>query len=347
MKKIALVVEHWGKGGTETYVKGLVKFVIDKGYKVKLIILDESKNVILDFLDLSDVYKIKRKNLYGLLHNLNVDIVNLHLYKNLLYATAICTLLRLKIINTLHMPINSWGVKMRINWRVGLHLSDVTIGVSRLVNKQINNKSLWQMPLPGYVDDVFFYNGIPLLGKLKNLTFSTYRIAAIGRLSEEKSWDTLLNAVFLLQNKNEVVIDFYGDGDIKQDIIKLANKLCVNIVIHGHLNQKDLAISLRNNHLSVLPSRFEGLGLSAIESMAAGIPIITSDFEAAADFINDGITGNIFKINNHVELANIIDFHIKNPDKSSMIAEAGRDSISEKFSKDKVYKDYLVVFDTI
>lgn len=339
--KLGIVLEHWGLGGTETYVEGLVKYLENRGYDVYLITLKKDSEHSIKFLTKDRVFVCDKYKLSALISTLDLRILNLHLYTNLFPIAVLAKAKGVKVISTLHMPLNSWGIKVRLGWRLSCLLSDTIVGVSRLVIKQVDRYQPWPRPLPGGIDDIF-------ISKSRQFTQSTdnYRIAAIGRLSSEKDWVTLIDAVAMLAHniKVKITIDFYGDGPLKKTLHKIAEEKKINVNFHGHLSKKNLVKELDRNFLSVLPSKFEGLGLSAVESMASGLPMITSNFEAAKDFIEDTYTGHIFEFNNRKQLSSLILWHINNPIESRKIAKAGQAHAQNNFSPSIVYAGYEEIF---
>ncbi|MBE2170228.1 MULTISPECIES: glycosyltransferase family 4 protein [unclassified Cobetia] len=339
--KLGIVLEHWGLGGTETYVEGLVKHLDKCGYDVYIITLKKDAEHSIKFIKKDRVFVCDKYKLPALISSLDLRLLNLHLYTSLLPIAALAKIKGVKVVSTLHMPLNSWGIKIRISWIIACLLSDTIVGVSRLVIKQIERYQAWPHPLPGGIDNIF-------LSKSRKFKYSTetYRIAAIGRLSSEKDWGTLIDAVAMLVDniKEKITIDFYGDGTLQKVLYEIAQENKVNVCFHGHLSKEDLVEELDKNFLSVLPSKFEGLGLSAVESMAAGLPMITSNFEAANDFIENMRTGHIFEFNNHKQLSNLILWHIDNPIESKEIAKAGQVYAKNNFSPSVVYSGYIEIF---
>lgn len=339
--KLGIVLEHWGQGGTETYVEGLVKHLENCGYDVYLIMLKRDSEHTIDFINQGKIYVCGKYNLATLMKTLDLKVLNLHLYTSLLPVVALAKSRKIKVVSTLHMPLNSWGIKVRISWVIACLLSDTIVGVSRLVIRQVNKYQPWPNPLPGGIDNIFLKNNNQF-----KLPKSTYRIAAIGRLSSEKDWVTLIEAIAILNDKlkDKITIDFYGDGPLKKILYDFAREKKINTCFHGYLSKKDLVKKLDRNFLSVLPSQFEGLGLSAVESMTAGLPMITSNFEAANDFIENMRTGHIFEFSNHKQLSNLILWHIDNPIESKEIAKAGQIYVKDNFSPSVVYSEYIRIF---
>ncbi len=81
------------------------------GYNVYLVLLKGKSENTIDFLPEKNVRTIPLREIGIYLRTLNVSVVNLHLYSRLLSVVLRILTLKIKIISTLHMPINSWGVR--------------------------------------------------------------------------------------------------------------------------------------------------------------------------------------------------------------------------------------------
>jgi glycosyltransferase involved in cell wall biosynthesis len=100
----------------------------------------------------------------------------------------------------------------------------------------------------------------------------------------------------------------------------------------GALSHQETLRSIAAANLFVLPSRFEGFGIAAVEAMALGVPTITANFPASREYITGGITGHSFEIGDSSALADLIRWHLSNRDQSRRIGRAGMESVTEKFS---------------
>ena len=343
-KKVLMVIETWGKGGTETYVKGLAEAFACEDVDVYIVSLSRGvgKNELI-FAGSVQVVVVSKAELFKYFKKIRPDIVGLHLYASLLPVALIAKASRIPIVTTLHMPISAWGLRHRLYWRMALSLSDVVLGVSTAVNYELLNlKNLYPAPVPGIINNEFF--------SIKHKSIDDlFHVFAIGRLEKEKNWGTLVKAISLLPkvHKERVVIDFFGDGSMREDLTDMAKKLHVTVKFHAHIEQTMLFESLVHAKLSVLPSRFEGLGLSALESMAAGVPIITANFPAAYDFIEHGKTGHIFPVGDEVSLMRLVVWHMDNPSESEECGREGQRFIRNNFSAEAAYRPYHEITESI
>ncbi len=342
--RIFIVLESWGVGGTESYVEGLTKVLQESGHQVFLVLLKTSGESAIDFLSHDNIRIRSFWQLPKYFLQTNPQVVNLHLYSHLLAVTCVSRLLNINVVSTLHMPIRSWGLRHRIYWRLAVRLAHKVVGVSRLVTQQVKTKSLHPVPISGGVNKIFF--DVERLIRQKNSSPREFRIAAVGRLSREKDWSTLVKAVSLLREtvSCNTTIDFYGTGPLQGSLEQQAFSLNVSVEFHGFVSKTVLAEAFKESDLSVLPSTFEGFGLAAIESMAAGVPTITSDFEASKDFIVEGATGYRFPAGDAEVLSRLLLEIIEDPFEAEKIAFQGREFVRERFSEDKTYLPYLKLF---
>jgi glycosyltransferase involved in cell wall biosynthesis len=127
--------------------------------------------------------------------------------------------------------------------------------------------------------------GIPADAKL---------VLYLGRLSEKKSPDVLLQAFASLGNMEggaEVRLVFAGpdDGDMKQKLQRLAAELGVSarVQILGPVFNKDKWSAYRDADVFVLPSQNENFGNTAGEAVAAGTPVVVTDKCGIAPLLAD------------------------------------------------------------
>lgn len=338
---VALVMESWGKGGTETYVSALAGVLEKHGIPCRLLLLRGDG----DNAEGGGGRQVQTVAGYrGLLKYLRRErprVLNLHLYSSLLPVVLMARLLGIRTVATLHMPPSAWGLRHRFYWRLAMRLASKVAGVSRGVVEETGLRNRYPRPLPGGVANDFFN-----CERRPRESGGRFHIAAVGRLSVEKDWPTLVEGVAQLpvDARARTVVDFYGSGPLRSELEALAAKRGVVVVFHGHVDRAALVGALAVSDLAVLPSRFEGLGLSALECMAAGVPTVTADFAAAHEFIEHGATGHMFPAGNAHALAQWITWHVDNPAESAAMGLAGREYVRQHFSGEVTYLPYLEIF---
>jgi glycosyltransferase involved in cell wall biosynthesis len=110
----------------------------------------------------------------------------------------------------------------------------------------------------------------------------------VGRLVPYKGLEVLLRA--LAHHPVGMPLRVVGDGPMRRELEMLADRLDVDVEFLGHVTDEALPRLYRGAHLTVLPSvtRQEAFGITLIESMACGTPVVASDLPGVADVARRG-----------------------------------------------------------
>jgi glycosyltransferase involved in cell wall biosynthesis len=143
-------------------------------------------------------------------------------------------------------------------------------------------------------------------------TDQAIRVLYVGRLYRDKKMHLLIEAAAILKNRNvPILVDIVGDGPELANAKDTAATLRLDDVIrfHGAKYDDDLTQFLRNADVGVIPS---WAGLSAIQYMAAGIPVITEENRGTnhppeVSAIIEDETGAFFDFESAESLANTIE----------------------------------------
>lgn len=116
----------------------------------------------------------------------------------------------------------------------------------------------------------------------------------IGRLSEEKGIETLLNAF----KNSRILLKIAGDGPLK-DLVLNATKQSSNIIYLGNLANEKVTEELRKTQALIFPSIwYETFGLVNIEAFANETPVLASNIGAPQSLIIDDYNGFHFEPGN-------------------------------------------------
>jgi glycosyltransferase involved in cell wall biosynthesis len=118
------------------------------------------------------------------------------------------------------------------------------------------------------------------------------RLIAAGRLSPEKGFDVLIEAMRIaLDHGLDVRLDIVGSGPERRSLSTLAAPLGERVRLIPALPHAELMRRLDDVHALVAPSRREGLGLVALEAFARGRPVVASRVGGLAETVVDGVDG--------------------------------------------------------
>jgi len=127
-----------------------------------------------------------------------------------------------------------------------------------------------------------------------------FRLVQVSRLDHlQKGQDILLRAMKKVNDtlgEGQVTLDLIGEGPSKEFLLKLTEELGLeNCRFLGLRSRSDVYETLHNYDLLVQPSRIEGFGLTVVEAMAAGLPVLVSDIEGPMEVIERGRYGYFFR----------------------------------------------------
>jgi glycosyltransferase involved in cell wall biosynthesis len=115
-----------------------------------------------------------------------------------------------------------------------------------------------------------------------------------GRLMHLKGVDVLLQSVARLHGEGlPVRLAVVGDGDDAVDLQALARQLGISDItcFAGRVPRDAIYGAIKGFDIAVFPAAEEGFGLSALEAMAAGVPVVASRVDALQEVVLDGATG--------------------------------------------------------
>lgn len=141
-------------------------------------------------------------------------------------------------------------------------------------------------------------NSITVSSKAKSILATRDDIIFVSRFDvKSKGIDFLIEVVKLLP-KN-IKVKFAGSGTKKQEkVLKkmiVQNDLADRIILLGSLNEDELADLYQNGRLFLSTSRWEGFGLSIVEAMTFGLPVISFDTTGPREIIGEDEFGIIIK----------------------------------------------------
>ena len=115
-------------------------------------------------------------------------------------------------------------------------------------------------------------------------------VFSVGELNRNKNHQVIIRAVARLQDP-AVHYFIVGNGPLEKDLRQLTQALGLEKNIHFLGYRRDVPTLLKNADVYAFPSLREGLGMSSIEAMASGLPLVTSNRHGINDYSEHGVTG--------------------------------------------------------
>jgi len=166
-------------------------------------------------------------------------------------------------------------------------------------------------------------------------------IGTLGNLYPIKGHVYLIRAArTIIHHRPDTHVIILGRGELKDELSAEAEALGIKDQIHLLGYRDDTWRWLSTMDVFTLPSLSEGLPLSLLEAMAAGVPPVVTEVGGMPEVVHDGKTGFMVSPREPDALARKILFLLDNPAVATRIGAAGRSQVHELFSLDKMLTKY-------
>lgn len=183
---------------------------------------------------------------------------------------------------------------------------------------------------------------------IQTSTCKNKRIISVGRLSEEKGFDMLINAWKIISKKHpDWELNIYGKGELKDCLEKQKNDNNLDKTLHLCGPTKNVTEKYTESSIYVMSSRFEGFGLVLIEAMSCGLPCISFNCpHGPAEIIEDGVNGILVENGNIEKLAEAMEELIDNEEKRIAMGRNAYLSV-QKYSPDNIMNMWVELFNKL
>jgi len=171
----------------------------------------------------------------------------------------------------------------------------------------------------------------------------------VGRMVREKGAHILIEAIpRVLSGWPRVKFVFVGGGWTGH-LSERASGLGVRGHVHfaGFVPEEDLRRLYGVADVAVFPSLYEPFGIVALEAMAAGVPVVTSDIGGFREVVRHGETGLHTWANNPDSLAWGILEVLRNPREALRRSRRAAREVKTKFAWEKIARQTLAVYDEV
>jgi glycosyltransferase involved in cell wall biosynthesis len=298
------------------------------------------------------------KNINRLINKIDKVIVKLNLldssailHAHVVYpggqiAQKLCVKYKIPYLITEHMgpfPFNNLKDDLFKKVISPISTANNVVAVSNYLANQIKNTTAVKVEvIPNVVKTI---NNHISLRTNKNSYFS---FIVISRITVEKGMEVLVSAIELLASiRTDFCVHIYGEGSSKIDLVKLLKQKKLNQFVcwFDILTPENVQNTIATYNCLISPSLFESFGVTLIEALSVGVPIISTDSGGPSDIVSD-INGLLVRINDSYALSNAMNTIINNYnlfDKNKIIDDCkNRFSnvvISQKYNK--IYKRIL------
>ncbi|MCG9554460.1 glycosyltransferase family 4 protein [Vibrio sp. Isolate31] len=350
LQEIWLLIDSQTYGGIETHVlelaQGLIcestqysdviRIVLLTRFSPEAIIVEKLKVLNIPFSYLSELASCSGNSSHNSVTQLKCAVehfqprlIHAHGYKASLVSKIIKLPPRLnntKQITTYHAGETPTGKVWLYDWldRNSSFLSDQSLVVSEKIKAKVPSKT-YQLN-----------NFVKVPNGLTNSTSSSlFHVGFVGRLSHEKAPDRF---VALAKKFPDIQFDLFGEGP---EMDMLVNSYPSNVTFHGHQTNMDDVWSTID--LLIIPSRFEGLPMAALEAMIRGIPVLANSVGNLPQLIEHQVNG--YLANSKAELEQFLSLWISlTSEQRDSLKSNAIETVKSQYSPQAVVPQLLEIY---
>jgi glycosyltransferase involved in cell wall biosynthesis len=170
----------------------------------------------------------------------------------------------------------------------------------------------------------------------------THFVLTSSRLTEEKHVGMILRVFASISERfPDTGLIVVGDGPLRLSLEKHARELKIEDRVHFEGWQRDIISYLKNADLFVNASRFEGFGMSIVEAVAAGCPVLTTNVGIVQDVFEDEKDAYICPVGNEKCFTNNMISFFENPGFQSGVSKSAFEKVRQfSITKEEYLKRY-------
>jgi glycosyltransferase involved in cell wall biosynthesis len=354
MAKVVMLAPTLGYGGgTETVLKNLFEILVDIGFDVKIVVRRVNwKNIDRDLL-VNSVTELRResysrnplvrlKNSIWYKHRLRTDYSIRN--SNFIISHSPSFLFDLpkhyfeKVISLEHWPASFYS---RLGPKYKAKASHIYRSCSKVV-------LLTQREEKRFNEDLLVHNTVvipnPDMGKLQlQIDEEDSRIVlAVGHLNSQKRFDRLLEIWGILKGNidNEWSLWIVGDGEYKQELVRMAQRLELSKVSFIKPTSRIAEIYSKASIL-VSTSDYEALPMVMIEARRFNLPIVSFNIDSGpSDIIRHNVDGYLVDPFDLKKFADLLSDLIMNDNKRILFGMQGKKNAAILFSRITIEKEW-------
>lgn len=171
------------------------------------------------------------------------------------------------------------------------------------------------------------------------------RYIFLGRLVEIKNISVIIEYLKKVHEKY-IEVDIAGEGPLKETLEQYA-KYDKRLRLLGHLSKDKIKKCLCEYDYLILPSYQEAFGIVLLESLACGVPCITSDALGPKEIIHHDKTGIIFHLNEEDGFRRAMDYSMELSDNQYKIMCNNAVADCEKYDVNNIVKKWIRLFERV
>lgn len=278
----------------------------------------------------------------------NPDIVHLHSTKAGVLGRLVAFTLGMPVVFTVHGWSFTDGIHVRRAWFYRQIERFVAVFANRIIAVSEYDRQLALsagVGKPALITTV--RNGMPGLDASASATTSAEnaepRIIMVARFDDQKNQSDLVRALAPLKDMSWR-LELVGDGPLRPAVQALAQELGLADRVEFPGSCNDVPARLARSDIFALVTNWEGLPLSILEGMRAGLPVVASDVGGVSEAVFTGETGFLAKRGDVGAVTTHLKSLLASPETRQKMGQAGRARFESEFTFQQMLDNTMAVY---
>jgi len=175
-------------------------------------------------------------------------------------------------------------------------------------------------------------------------------ILSVGRLHKEKGFEYLIRAFKMINDKHhDAKLVLVGRGDEREKLESETAKFNIrnDVILINHLPHQKMPDLYNICDIFILPSIIEPFGMTLVEAMACGKPVVGSKVGGISDIIDNEINGFLTEPRNSNQLARKIEILLSDEKLRIKFGREGRKKVENMFSYEEIAKKATDIYQRV
>jgi len=260
-------------------------------------------------------------------------------------ATLPARMMGMKVIWVEHVTVERWLTQnpLRIFYRWFSRFVTI-VAISRVIKEQL----VQDIGIDKNKIEVI-YNGVDLdvfvMKERRWENAARYNIGCVARLEKEKGIEFLIQAIKIIREFIPFArLIIVGEGSERKKLQWLAERLGLKEAVQWVGHQEEIQKWYGYFDVYVLPSvTRESFGITLVEAMASGLPVIASRIGGTPEVIDHNQDGLLAEPGNSQDLADKLLYLYNNRSKAREMVTTARSKAEKRFSLERMVRDFYIL----
>ena len=361
MRKVMVFIPELKIGGAQKMVIEIIRCVrkMDPNIQFRILVLGRCLGTFLEQTvnnEKIDVVYLGKEDgihpqyilkIYRAIKAFDPDIIHAHLSKMhyLLLPMVLCKVpVRYYTVHSLADRDTPYKILRKIMGFSFRHCHVHPVAISEMCQRSI----AWEYHLP-VRNIIMIYNGIDIKYFARKTPYSDLdnlkiNFIAVGRLSKEKNYPMMLSAFKMVYQRNiNVHLTILGAGELWQELNDICSVMGLENAVTFKGSVENVKDYLCKAHVFLMSSDYEGLPVSILEAMAAGLPIISTRAGGVTDVVEQEGNGLLVDIGDKASLVSAM-IRLAEDGKLRKAFSTRSEQLSKQYSIEACAEKYLELY---